>query len=139
MGRQVRPEPHKEQIVTTENPIEPVDPQPEGARDEPWSAPEHGPSFAEPQSHIRDLSAEIARAMPRAAGERVTCRWIAGNQYRCNWWAAADASGYDNPKMTGLTVMTHRVSRSQWMRVFLKGNTLVMDPAPPGPPSRVRA
>ena len=116
--------------MTTDNPIEPVDPQSGGTRDEPCSAPEHGPSFAEPEAHGRDLSTEIARAMPRAAGERVTCRWIAGNQYRCNWWAPADSADYDNPQMMGLTVTTHRVSRSQWVRVIKKGNRLVMDPAP---------
>jgi hypothetical protein len=122
-----------EQPMTTKNPIDPTDPQPAGG--EPHAKAEPGPTFAAPQPHVRDLSAEIARAMPRSAGERVTCRWIAGNQYRCNWWGPADSADYDNPQMFGLTVTTHRVRRSQWVRVTKNGNTLLMDPAPAAPAS----
>ena len=113
--------------MTTKNPIDPTDPQP---HEEPQAKAEPGPTFAATKSQVQDLSAEIARAMPRAAGERVTCRWIAGNQYRCNWWGPVDTADYDNPQMFGLTVTTHRVCRSQWVRVIKRGNALVMDPAP---------
>jgi hypothetical protein len=116
--------------VTTENPSDPVDPLSDAVGHDPRSAPERGPSFAEPQPQVRDLSEEIARALPRAAGERITCRWIAGNHYRCNWWGPANAAAYDNPEMGGLTVTTHRVRRSQWVRVVKKGNALLIDPPP---------
>ena len=116
--------------MTTDDPIEPVDPPPNTPPREPLSAREDGPTFAAAQPHVKDLSEEIAKALPRAPGERVTCRWIAGNQYRCNWWGPANAGGYDNPGMGGLTVTTHRVRHSQWVHVTKYGHALLIDPPP---------
>ena len=116
--------------MTTDNPFDPVDPPSDASGDEPPAAPERGPSFAESPPPARDLSEEIVKALPRAAGERVTCRWIAGNQYRCNWWGPVNTAAYDNPDMGGLTVTTHRVRRSQWVQVIKKGNALLIDPPP---------
>ena len=64
-----------------------------------------------------DLSAEIARSVPREPGDQVTCRRIAENHYRCNWWRAESLVGYDNPGMSGLLVTTSRISKSQFLRV----------------------
>ena len=64
-----------------------------------------------------DLSAEIARSVPRERGEQVTCRRITKNHYRCNWWRAQEMVGYDNPGMGGLLVTTNRICKSQFLRV----------------------
>ena len=76
-----------------------------------------GPSFAEQELPVADLSSEIAGTIAKSRDERVTCRRIFGNYYRCNWWAPHSNSEYDNPQMAGLTVTTHRVRRSEWLRV----------------------
>src|SRR5215213_7534271 len=64
-----------------------------------------------------DFSAEIAASVAREPSDRVSCRLIYGDHYRCNWWSCADTSAYDNPGMMGLTVTTHRVRRSAFLRV----------------------
>src|SRR4051812_38284329 len=37
-----------------------------------------------------DLSAEIIKSVEKWPEDRVTCRRIGANSYRCNWWSAAD-------------------------------------------------
>lgn len=69
-----------------------------------------------------DLSAEIIAAVERGADERVTCKHVSGNNYRCNWWAPESLKGYDNPMMPGLLVTTHRIRRSRFLNV-IKGET----------------
>ncbi len=64
-----------------------------------------------------DLSGEIAAHVERQPGDAVKCRRIDGDSYRCNWWAAQATGGYDNPGMFGLLVTTHRVRKSQFLRV----------------------
>ena len=64
-----------------------------------------------------DLSIEIAAGIEKQPGDIVKCRRIAGDNYRCNWWAAQKTNGYDNPGMFGLLVTTHRVRHSQFLRV----------------------
>lgn len=64
-----------------------------------------------------DLSAEIVDAVDRRPGDVVRCTKVVGNRYRCNWWSAQGTGGYDNPGMGGLLVTTHRVSRSEFLRV----------------------
>jgi hypothetical protein len=64
-----------------------------------------------------DLSQRIVAEVDKLPADRVTCRRISGNHYRCNWWAPQSALGYDNPSMEGLTVTTHRVRKSQCLRV----------------------
>src|SRR5215211_1592257 len=64
-----------------------------------------------------DLSAEIALHVQREPSDRVACRRVHGDHYRCNWWSRADAAGYDNPNMNGPTVTTHRIRRSAFLRV----------------------
>jgi hypothetical protein len=78
---------------------------------------EQGPTFAAAEPRVADLSAEIVRAVKKEPGERVTCRRIVGDRYRCNWWCAQSTKGYDNPAMTGQLVTTHRVARSEMLVV----------------------
>jgi hypothetical protein len=99
----------------------------------PRSHAEHGPSFAAPEPKVEDLSAQIARSVSKSAGERVTCRRISGNHYRCNWWSARGTGDYDNPSMTGQLVTTHRVVRSELLRVTRTGSGLRIDTVPPAP------
>jgi hypothetical protein len=87
-----------------------------------------GPAFAEPETTVADLSREIVQALPRAAGERITCRRISGNHYRCNWWAAQNSKTHDNPTITGLDVTTHRVSKSSMFLVTKSANGLSIKP-----------
>ena len=81
-----------------------------------------------------DLSAEIVRTIARAADERVTCRRIDNNCYRCNWWGPQTRSGYDNPAMGGLLVTTHRVRRSAFLRVTATPQGLTYVPHEAGMP-----
>jgi hypothetical protein len=96
-------------------------------------SPRNGPTFAEPQPYVLDLSTEIVSMIPKATDERVTCRWISGHNYRCNWWGPQSTASYDNPAMAGLTVTTHRVRRSQWLHVIKTDKGLVIEPGPRAP------
>jgi len=64
-----------------------------------------------------DLSDEIIRAVEKRPEDRVMCRRIWGNSYRCNWWSAADSSQYDNPGMKGNLVTTHTIRKSRFLNV----------------------
>lgn len=75
----------------------------------------------------QDLSGEIASAVERAADERVTCKRVSANNYRCNWWAPESIVGYDNPRMHGLLVTTHRVRRSRFLTVTKTAQGLVIE------------
>ena len=70
-----------------------------------------------------DLSSSIAKQVEKRPTDRVTVRLIHGRNYRCNWWAPGDTRDYDNPAMSGPTVATHHVRKSQFLRVTqtLKG------------------
>jgi hypothetical protein len=97
----------------------------------PARAASSGPTFAEPeQQHARDLSPELASTLPRAANQLVRCRRVSGNHYRCNWWGPQGTAAYDNPGMGGLLVTTHRVIRSQMLRVTKTSAGLVIEPDP---------
>jgi hypothetical protein len=90
---------------------------------------EKGPTFAAAEEAVSDLSSEIIKSLQCARGERITCRRITGNHYRCNWWSPQATNDFDNPKMTGLTVTTHRVSKSQMFHVTRKSGQLTITPA----------
>lgn len=87
-------------------------------------------SFAPGQTHSPetpgDLSAEIAATIEKEPGDRVKVTWVAGPNYRCNWWAPGSLSGYDNPGMGGLVVTTHVVRRSRFLNVTRVGGRLVI-------------
>lgn len=111
----------------TDNPSVP-DNGPENTSEKPArSRAEAGPSFAAAEPRVSDLSEEIVRTVRKAAGERVTCRRIFGDNYRCNWWSAASTDGYDNPNMGGQTVMTHRIGRSELLHVTKTSAGLVIN------------
>jgi len=88
---------------------------------------EHGPVFAAAEPHVQDLSAEIVRTVIKLPGERVTCRRIVGDKYRCNWWAAHSTDGYDNPALTGQLVTTHRVRQSALLHVTKTAKGLTIE------------
>jgi len=73
-----------------------------------------------------DLSQEIARAIEKRPEDRVTCRRIWGNSYRCNWWSTADSSKYDNPGMSGNLVTTHTIRKSRFLNVTRSTSGLVI-------------
>jgi hypothetical protein len=73
-----------------------------------------------------DLSAEIILSLDKAPYDRLTCRRIFGNYYRCNWWAPEACGGYDNPSMEGLTVTTHRVRKSRFLTATKTAGGLVV-------------
>ena len=79
-----------------------------------------------------DLSEEIVKAIEKRPEDRVTCRRIWGNSYRCNWWAASDKANYDNPNMSGQLVTTHTIRKSRFLNVT-KGATglVITEPAEP--------
>lgn len=81
-------------------------------------------------SAAADLSEEIIHSIDRRPNDRVTCRRISGNNYRCNWWAPAPVGGYDNPAMPGLTVTTHRVRQSRFITATKTANGLVLAELP---------
>ena len=78
-----------------------------------------------------DLSAEIVRLVQKQRHDRVTCRRIGGDGYRCNWWAPGDTAGYDNPAMAALTVTTHRVRRSRFLYVTRTAKGLLIQEQQP--------
>ena len=98
--------------------IEELEPSP------PAKAAIKGAAAAEPS----DLSAEIVAKLEREPSDRVTCRRVFENYYRCNWWAPASKAGYDNPAMYGLTVTTHRVRKSEFVRVSRTTSGLKITP-----------
>ena len=60
-----------------------------------------------------DLSAEIVRIVDRQAGDRVRCRRVYGDKYRCNWLALEkDADG-----QRGISVDTYQIRQSKFLRV----------------------
>ena len=71
-----------------------------------------------------DLSAEIAQSVARNPGEQVTCRRVAPNHYRCNWWKLQNTGGYDNPAMVGMLVTTSRICQSRFLRATKSGQQL---------------
>jgi hypothetical protein len=87
------------------------------------SAPQ--PKSAQPEG-AEDLSEEIARAVEKRPEDRVMCRRIWGNSYRCNWWSAADSSKYDNPGMRGNLVTTHTIRKSRFLNVTRSRGGLVI-------------
>lgn len=100
---------------------------------EPQPSPKTPKMAAKPRSAVapaaesEDLAAQIASQVERRPAERVSCRRISGSYYRCNWWARGDRSLLDNPEMEGLTVTTHRVRKSAFLRVVRSRDGLSID------------
>jgi hypothetical protein len=100
----------------------PSEPQPP-----PKTAKAVAKTFATAAPATEDLAAQIASQVERLPADRVSCRRISESYYRRNWWARGDPSHYDNPKMGGLTVTTHRVRRSAFLRVVKSRDGLAID------------
>jgi hypothetical protein len=66
----------------------------------------------------QDFSEEIVRFVKKRPADRVTCKHVSGDNYRCNWWSPASDAHYDNPLMSGLTVTTHVVRQSRFLTVI---------------------
>ena len=84
------------------------------------------PANAAGAAEVADLSVEIARQVEKQPADRVSCRRVYENYYRCNWWAPANVEDYDNPAMAGPTVTTHHVRKSQFLRVTRAKNGLTI-------------
>ncbi|HSU68749.1 MAG TPA: hypothetical protein VLJ39_17845 [Tepidisphaeraceae bacterium] len=76
-----------------------------------------------------DLSDEIIQLVEKRPNDRVTCRKIFGDNYRCNWWSPESRSEYDNPAMPGLLVTTHRVRQSRFVTATRTAAGIVLSPA----------
>jgi|SRR3954452_6361185 hypothetical protein len=83
------------------------------------------PAPAKPEN----LATQIIQQVDRAPGDHVTCRHIYGDHYRCNWWQSQSTAAYDNPAMSGLLVTTHRVRKSQFLKVTKSASGLKIEPA----------
>ena len=90
-------------------------------------APNPSAPTPEPASASADLSREIVKQLTKKSSDRLTVRRIWGNHYRCNWWSPEETGSYDNPQMGGLTVTTHRVRKSQFLRVTKSGAELSIE------------
>jgi hypothetical protein len=89
------------------------------------------PNVSRPPSEP-DLSEEICLSIAKESGERVTCRRISGDKYRCNWWAPKRSAKYDNPRMAGMMVTTHVVAKSRFVSATRSPQGLVIRDAPTG-------
>ncbi|MDB5329583.1 MAG: hypothetical protein JWP03_734 [Phycisphaerales bacterium] len=81
-----------------------------------------------------DYSEEIVRFVKKRPEDRVTCKKVSGNNYRCNWWSPASDTKYDNPAMTGMMVTTHVVRLSRFLTVTKSSEGLIVNDWAPTPP-----
>lgn len=82
---------------------------------------------------VQDFSEEIVRFVAKRPEDRVTCKRVSGNHYRCNWWSPASDTKYDNPQMAGLLVTTHVVRKSRFLTVTKNATGLVVNDWAPAP------
>ena len=71
-----------------------------------------------------DLSAEIAMSVEREKGEKVKCRRIYGDNYRCNWLTI---DGRASQRGMSLALETYRIRESKFLRVKKVGEQLVIE------------
>ena len=80
-----------------------------------------------------DRSIEVLRTLEHEPGDRLTCRRVFGDYYRCNWWAsggaAAAAGRIDAHIICGLEVATFRVRKSQLVKATMAEGQLVVEDA----------
>jgi hypothetical protein len=80
-----------------------------------------------PSPPATDLSARIAEMVKRQPGDEVRCVHVAGDKYRCNWWAVHGTDSYDNPNMRGgQLATTYRIRKSCFLRVTRDGERLTI-------------
>jgi hypothetical protein len=68
-----------------------------------------------------DLTSEILSELVRRPGDIVTCRWLGGDRYRCNWWAQERPQKKEQAVATWLEIATHRIRQSQFLKVRKAG------------------
>ena len=71
-----------------------------------------------------DLSAEIALTVERLKGEKVKCRRIYGDNYRCNWLTLDENAAQ---RGRSLALDTYRIRASRFLRVKKVGEQLVIE------------
>jgi hypothetical protein len=71
-----------------------------------------------------DLSAEIALTVERLKGERVKCRRIFGDNYRCNWLTLDEGAAQ---RGRSLALDSYRIRTSKFLRVKKVGEQLVIE------------
>lgn len=71
-----------------------------------------------------DLSAEIALTVQRLQGEKVKCRRIFGDNYRCNWLEVDERAAQ---RGQALALQTYRIRDSKFLRVKKVGESLVIE------------
>ena len=70
-----------------------------------------------------DLSVEIAQAVEKMPGERVRCRRVSNNTYRCNWIAPEQQAGE-----AIRFIDTYRIRSSKFLHVTkVDGKLLIED------------
>src|SRR5437588_7275091 len=72
-----------------------------------------------------DLAPEIVRALARRPGDQIRCTRIAGQAYRCNWYAAD--TGRDAGRGGIALVPTYRIRDSRFLRVTKRGEQLLIE------------
>lgn len=70
-----------------------------------------------------DLSAEIQKAVQRLPGDRVRCRRVSENAYRCNWLAADRSAAADG----AMFIETWKIRESRFLRAVKSNGKLVIE------------
>ena len=86
-----------------------------------------GPTFAQAERAVTDLSEELMATLPRDAGQIVRCRRISGDRYRVNWWGSRNATRHDNAGAGGLMVTRYRVVKSRMLRATTSEHGIAID------------
>ena len=71
-----------------------------------------------------DLSAEIALTVERLKGEKVKCRRIFGDNYRCNWLTIDETAAQ---RGRSLALDSYRIRASKFLKVTKVGEQLVIE------------
>lgn len=83
---------------------------------------ERTPTIESRRTESADLSAEIMRTIDREPGERVRCRRVYGDNYRCNWLALDRGNaGLD------LAIDTYTIRQSKFLRVTQTAEGLAIE------------
>lgn len=83
------------------------------------------PGFSTIGTHEEpDLSAEIAQTVQRQPGDRVRCRRVFKNTYRCNWHAPERSHAGDR---AARFLETYRIRDSKFLRASRVDGALVIE------------
>ena len=73
-------------------------------------------------------ASEILKQLEREPGDRVTCVWVYGDFYRCNWWAPGIDQAVGR-MIQGLEVSAYRVRKSRFVRAMVVDGKIVVTDA----------